>query len=146
MTLWVVNCDVKVFGMNVPMLFISVLLQSVLIDHWARRVGHRVPISIDMGCFLHRWDDNKWCYDTRTFSDSFKCILLTPTVKCKHLFKNCIEGKQWTNSSLSTTTNCRKARKFKWLRKHLGPRPGSYCTAEDLFPGHKTTPLEDVYS
>lgn len=43
--LWAVNGDEDVFGVSILLLFF-ILLQSVLIDHGAGRVGHGASISL----------------------------------------------------------------------------------------------------
>lgn len=44
MALWVVDCDKDVFAVGV-LLLLLILLQSVLVDHGARRVGDLVAIG-----------------------------------------------------------------------------------------------------
>lgn len=51
MALWVINSDEDVFGVGI-LLLLLILLQSVLVDHGAGRVGHGT--SICQGCVLYQ--------------------------------------------------------------------------------------------
>lgn len=51
MALWVIDVDEEVFGVGIQLLLL-ILLQSVLVNHGARRVGHGTPIC--QGCVLNQ--------------------------------------------------------------------------------------------
>lgn len=52
MALWVVNGDEEVFDVGFPLLHLILLLQPVLVDHGAGRVGHGT--SICQRCVLDK--------------------------------------------------------------------------------------------